>query len=77
MAVQELEREGASLVTVDEVIKLLESDSWRQTNDDESCRLFRHDSKSEIVTLSGKLEHIVPRGVLRSLLRHVQLSEEP
>ena len=75
MAVQELEREGASLVTVEEVIKLLDSDGWRQTNNDESCRQFKHDTKTGTVTLSGKLEMVVPAGVLRSLRRHVQLEE--
>lgn len=75
MAVQELEREGASLVTVDEVIKLLESDGWRHTSDDGSCRQFKHDSKVGTVTLSGKLELVVPVGVLRTLLRHVQRDE--
>jgi len=62
-------------VTVDEVIKLLESDGWRHTNDDECCRQFKHDSKTGTVTLSGQLELIVPKGVLRTLLRHVQLDE--
>lgn len=76
MADQELKREGASLVTVKEVIKLLESAGWRQTNDDESCRQFKHDSKTEAVTLSGRLEMVVPKGVLRSFLRQVQLNEE-
>lgn len=62
-------------MTFDEVIKVLEADGWRQVNNDESCRQFRHDSKIEIVTLSGKLENVVPKGVLRALLRHVQLNE--
>ncbi|MDA1051107.1 MAG: addiction module toxin, HicA family [Planctomycetota bacterium] len=75
MAVQELEREGASLVTVEEVIKLLELDGWRQINDDKTCRQFKHDSKTGTVTLSGQLELVVPAGVLRTLLRHVQLDE--
>ena len=75
MAVQEQEREGASLVTVDEVIKLLESDGWRHTSDDGSCRQFKHDSKTGTVTISGQLELVVPVGVLRILLRHVQLDE--
>jgi predicted RNA binding protein YcfA (HicA-like mRNA interferase family) len=75
MAVHELEREGASLVTVDEVIKLLESDGWRHTSDDGSCRQFKHDSKTVTVTLCGQLELVVPVGVLRMLLRHAQLDE--
>ena len=62
-------------MTVEEVIKLLESDGWRQTNDDVSCRQFKHDSKTGTVTLSGQLEMVVPAGVLRSLRRHVQLDE--
>ena len=74
-AYRNAEREGASLVTVDEVIKLLESDGWRQTNTDQSCRSFRHDSKDGTVTISGQLEIIMPAGVVRSLRRHVQLDE--
>ncbi|MCA9119393.1 MAG: type II toxin-antitoxin system HicA family toxin [Planctomycetaceae bacterium] len=62
-------------MTVDEVIKLLESDGWRQTNNDESCRQYKHDSKTKIVTLSGQLDTLMPKAVLRSLLRHVQLNE--
>ena len=62
-------------MTVDEVIKLLESDGWRQKDDGSHCRQFKHDSKPGTVTLSGKLEMVVPVGVLRSLLRHVQLDE--
>ena len=76
MTVQELEREGVSLVTVDEVIKLLESDGWHRANDDDSCRQYKHDSKTGTVTLSGQLELDVPAGVLRVLLRHVQRDEE-
>ncbi|MBI2479864.1 MAG: type II toxin-antitoxin system HicA family toxin [Planctomycetia bacterium] len=63
-------------MTVEEVIKLLESAGWRQANDDESCRQFKHDSKTEAVTLSGKLEIVMPKGVLRNLLRHAQINEE-
>ncbi len=76
MAVQKLEREGASLVTVEEVIKLLESDGWRQTNDDECCWQFKHDTKAGAVTISGQLEMVMPVGVLRSLRRHAQVNEE-
>lgn len=75
MAVQELEREGASLVTVEEVIKLLESDGWRHTSDDGSGRQFKHVTKTGTVTLCGQLELVVPVGVLRTLLRHAQLHE--
>jgi len=62
-------------VTVEEVIKLLESDGWRQTNDDETYLQFKHGSKTGTVTLAGQLELIVPAGVLRSLRRHVKLDE--
>ena len=62
-------------MTVDEVIKLLESDGWRPTSDDRNCRQFKHDSKTGTVTLSGQLELVVPVGVLRMLLRHLQLDE--
>ncbi|MBC8352625.1 MAG: addiction module toxin, HicA family [Planctomycetes bacterium] len=63
-------------MTVEEVIKLLESGGWRQTNDDESCRQFKHDTKTGAVTLSGQLEMVLPIGVLRTLRRHAQLEEE-
>ena len=63
-------------MTVDEVIKRLESDGWRQTNDDESCRQFKHDSKAKTVTICGKLETVIPVGGLRSLHRYAELAEE-
>ena len=62
-------------MTVDEVIKLLESDGWRHTSDDGSCRQFTHDAKTGTVTLSGQLELVVPKGLLRTLLRHAELDE--
>ena len=63
-------------MTVEEVIKLLESNGWRQTHDSGSCRQFKHDSKTGTVTLTGQLKLVVPVGVLGILLRHVQLDEE-
>lgn len=62
-------------MTVDEVIKLMESDGWRLVKDDAGCRQFKHDSKPGTVTLSGQLEMVVPVGVLRTLRRHLQLDE--
>lgn len=62
-------------MTVDEVIKFLKSEGWRQTKDDESCRQLKHDAQTKTVTISGQLELVVPRGVLRTLRRHAQLDE--
>ena len=55
-------------------MQLLEADGWRQMENND-CRRFKHDAKAGVVTLSGQLELVVPRGVLRSLLQHAQLEE--
>jgi predicted RNA binding protein YcfA (HicA-like mRNA interferase family) len=69
------EREGASLVTVQDVIQRLESDGWQPIEGNDCCRRFKHDTNAGIVTLSGKLELVVPRAVLQTLLRCAQLEE--
>ena len=68
-------REGASLVTVEEVIELLESSGWQRTRQD-GCQQFKSDSKSGTVTLYGELQLAVPPGALRMLLRHAEIEGE-
>ena len=62
-------------MTVQDVIKLLEQDGWRQIGTDDCRRHLKHDTKRGVVTLNGHLELVVPTGVLRNLLRHVQIEE--
>lgn len=74
-SINTLEREGASLVTVQEVIELLESHGWQRTRQD-ACQQFKHDSKAGTVTLNGQLQLVVPEGALRALLRHAEIEGE-
>ena len=62
-------------MTIQDVIKLLESDGWRQLESDDGIHRFKHEAKAGIVTLSGKLELVVPQVVLRNLLQHAQIQE--
>ena len=62
-------------MTVQEVIQVLESDGWRLTKNDETLRQLKHDSKPGTVTLAGKLDLAVPRGLLRNLWRLARIEE--
>lgn len=73
--INNLEREGASLVTVEQVTELLESNGWQRKRQD-ACQQFHHDSKAGTVTLNGQLQLVVPEGVLRALLRHAGIEGE-
>jgi predicted RNA binding protein YcfA (HicA-like mRNA interferase family) len=70
-----LEREGASLVTVQQVIDVLEQHGWRLTKAENDLRQYKHDSIQLGVTLSGKPTLRVPQGTLRTLLRSAQCGE--
>lgn len=54
---------------VREVIRLLETNGWRQVRTKGSHRQFQHPAKPGTVTLAGKLGLDVPRGTLNSILK--------
>jgi predicted RNA binding protein YcfA (HicA-like mRNA interferase family) len=70
-----MEREGASLVTVQQLIDVLQANGWRETKNEENFRRLQQETLRKTVTISGKLELTVPPGVLRAVRRHAQLQE--
>jgi predicted RNA binding protein YcfA (HicA-like mRNA interferase family) len=70
-----LGQEGASHVTVQEVIRALEAAGWRTTKSDDDIHQLRHDNEARLVTIAGKLGLSLPLGVQRILLLHAQIEE--
>ncbi len=70
-----MEREGASLVTVQQLTDVLQANGWRETKTEEYFRRLELAALSKIITISGKLELNVPPAVLRAIWRHAQLQE--
>ena len=67
--------QGASPVTVQEVIRALESAGWRTTNRDDELHQLQLDDEARRVTIAGKLGLSMPVGVQRILWRHAQVEE--
>ena len=70
-----MEREGASLVTVQQLIDVLHANGWRETKSEETFRRLQQETLRKTVTISAKLELKVPPAVLRAVQRHAQLQE--
>ena len=70
-----LGQEGASHVTVQEVIRALEAAGWRTTENDDELHQLRHDHEARLVTIVGKLGLSVPLGVQRTLWLYAQIEE--
>tara|TARA_B100000315_G_C14311976_1_gene466787 strand:+ start:117 stop:302 length:186 start_codon:yes stop_codon:yes gene_type:complete len=54
---------------VRELIKLLESDGWKEARVRGSHRQFKHLTKSGTVTVAGKSSADIPPGTLASVLK--------
>ncbi len=54
---------------VRELIKLLESDGWKEARVRGSHRQFKHPTKSGTVTVAGKSGADIPPGTLASVLK--------
>jgi predicted RNA binding protein YcfA (HicA-like mRNA interferase family) len=63
-------------VTVQDAIAMLETRGWQACHRDGDVRQFHHADQPGLVTLVGKLEFELPRGVWRSLQRHAQIEED-
>jgi predicted RNA binding protein YcfA (HicA-like mRNA interferase family) len=72
---EEKEREGASLVTIQQLIDVLKANGWRETENEEGFRRLKQETLRKIITISGSLEMNVPPAVLRSIWRYAQLQE--
>ena len=70
-----MEREGASLVTVQQLIVVLQANGWRETKNEENVRRLQQETLRKTITISGNLELNVPPAVLRAVWRHAQLQE--
>ena len=56
---------------VKEIIKTLEADAWYLARTRGSHRQYKHSSKSEKVTVSGKLSVYIPVGTIKTHIQHV------
>jgi predicted RNA binding protein YcfA (HicA-like mRNA interferase family) len=54
---------------VKELIKLIESDGWKQVRMRGSHRQFKHKYKLGTITIAGKLSVDIPSGTLNSILK--------
>lgn len=70
-----LESEGASRVTVQQLIDVLQARGWRETTTDETCHRLHQETLHKTVTISGKLGLTVPPAVLRFAKRYAQIQE--
>ena len=64
------------IMKVKEVIKQLEADGWYLSRTRGSHRQYKHPSKSNTVTVSGKLSIDVPIGTLKNIWRQAQIKED-
>jgi predicted RNA binding protein YcfA (HicA-like mRNA interferase family) len=60
-------------MTVREVIRLIESDGWRQARTRGSHRQFNHRTKRGVVTVAGKPSDDLAPGTLNSILKQAGL----
>ncbi len=72
---RKLGQEGASNVTVQEVIRALEAAGWQTTKSDDEIHQLQHHDKARLVTIAGKLELSMPNGVRSILWIHAQVEE--
>jgi len=61
---------------VRDLIRLVESDGWRQVRTTGSHRHFKHPSKPRVVTIPGHPGDDIPVGTLKSILRAAGLEEK-
>ena len=54
---------------VKDLIRLIESDGWRQERMRGSHRQYKHKTKLGTVTISGKLSVDMPKGTLNNVLK--------
>lgn len=59
-----------------DLIRLLETDGWKQVRMKGSHRQFRHPSKHGTITVAGKPNVDIPAGTLAAVLRHAGLKGE-
>lgn len=58
---------------VKEIIKIIEQDGWYLVRTRGSHRQYKHDTKSGLVTVSGKMSDDLTFGTANSILKQAQL----
>ena len=58
---------------VRDIIILIEDDGWYLVRTKGSHRQFKHDHKSGVVTVAGKLSQDMPRGTANNILKQAGL----
>jgi len=64
------------VVEVRELIRLIETDGWKQVRTTGSHRHFKHVSKPNVVTVPGNSGNDVPIGTLKAILKAAGLEEK-
>ena len=64
---------GGAVVTVREIIKLIEADGWRMARQRSSHRQFKHAAKPGLVTVAGHPSKVLAPKTLKSILRQAGL----
>ncbi len=62
-------------MNIREVIRLIEKDGWYLSRTRGDHRQYKHDSKSGLVTISGKFSDGIRKGTLNSVLKQAGLKE--
>jgi hypothetical protein len=57
------------------MIDMLQASGWRLTKSENDIRHFKHTGHPLTVTLSGKLDLLVPPGIAKVIRRSTQLEE--
>ena len=60
-------------VKVRDLIRLLESDGWYLSRTRGSHRQYKHPQKPSVVTVPGAMNHDLPPGLLKHILKHAVL----
>jgi len=69
------DKQGASGVTVEEVIRALQAAGWQTTTTADELHQLQRENAEGLVTIAGKLALSMPPGVQRILWRHAQVEE--
>lgn len=67
--------EDEYVMTVRQLIKLLEDDGWYQVRMRGSHRMFKHPTKKRTVVVPGKKGSDVPKGTLNSVLKQADIEQ--
>jgi len=62
-------------VKVRDIVRLLESQGWRQVRQKGSHRAFKHPEKASVVTVPGHRNDDLPQGTLASIFKKAEVEK--